>query len=200
MQSHDATSVLAPVALLLGAAAAFVPQPAQTGNTFITAPELADRLMRGEAGPSTVVLDTRPAADFESQHIATARSVSLDELRSRSFTLPPGATIVVYGDSEQAAIEGRALLREHGQRDLRVLRDGLYEWIAFVLEPRLAMDATAKERRAFERAAVHSRFFGGLPREGVPRAELWPARTFGPNASTAGRRPAGGVMRRRGCG
>jgi rhodanese-related sulfurtransferase len=200
MRGGYSQAILAALALLLGAAAAVVPEPARAGNAYIMAPDLADRLMRGTTDASTVVLDVRFAAGFNSQHVATARSMPLGELRSGTFAAASGATIVVYGDSEHDALEARALLRRHGHEDVRVLRDGLYGWTAFVLEPRLAVDATAEERRAFERAAVHSRFFGGVPREGMPRIELWPSRTSGTSASAAGRRPAGAVMRRRGCG
>jgi hypothetical protein len=84
----------------------------------------------------------------------------------------PRSTTVLYGD--EAARTWSALNRA-GHRNAIVLRGGVHAWLTEVLEPRLAEDATAIERAAFEEAAEQSRFFGGTPRRGVPRAELTPA-------------------------
>ena len=43
------------------------------------------------------------------------------------------------------------LPRRRGYRHVFVLREGLYEWIARVLEPRLAVDATPNERSSSKR-------------------------------------------------
>jgi hypothetical protein len=98
-----------------------------------------------------------------------------------------------------------------GHRRVFFLREGLFEWLARVREPRLAVDATARERADFVRAREMSRFFGGVAREGVPRAEVpvgyWndgsTADPSGPSAETASRgssteRLIAGI-RRRGC-
>jgi len=95
------------------------------------------------------------------------------------------------------------VLRSHGHRDVRVLRDGLYEWLARVHEPRLAVDATPAERSEFERAASLSRFFGGVPLAGVPRGDVpqgyWNGhpRSDALLAAAAGQSAA--AIRRRGC-
>jgi len=86
--------------------------------------------------------------------------------------LPPDATVVLYSEGGAHAAQAWVLLRVRGYSRVVVLREGVYEWIARVLDPRLATDATARERAAFARAAEQSRFFGGDPRSGVPRADV----------------------------
>jgi hypothetical protein len=103
------------------------------------------------------------------------------------------------------------LLRIRGYHRVFFLREGLYEWLARVMEPRLPLDATARERADFDRAVEMSRFFGGTAREGVPRADVpigyWNDGTShedpNPGADGRARQPATGRMiagiRRRGC-
>ena len=102
------------------------------------------------------------------------------------------------------------LLRLRGHGRVFFLREGLFEWLARVMEPRLPADATERERADFARAREMSRFFGGIGREGVPRAEVpigyWNDGTDdagGSRADAASRAPSTAQMiagiRRRGC-
>jgi rhodanese-related sulfurtransferase len=174
----------------------------------VTAPELAARIMRQD--PSLRLLDLRPRADYDALHIPTADPVTLDELARAA--LPRDASLVLYSEGGVHSAQAWVLLRLRGYRDVRFLREGIYEWLARVLEPRLASDATAAERADFARAEEQSRFFGGQPRSGVPRAEVptgyWtsasgePARSaaVGSGGSAAGAiRATIGNVRRRGC-
>jgi rhodanese-related sulfurtransferase/predicted transcriptional regulator len=91
----------------------------------VTAPELVDRLARGNA----VVLDVRPEPEFRAGHIAGARSApigSLDELASR---LPRRREIVAYcrGPYCVYADDAVRLLRARGLKALR-LDVGFPEW------------------------------------------------------------------------
>jgi hypothetical protein len=84
-----------------------------------------------------------------------------------------------------------------------VLREGLYEWIARVLEPRLASDASAAEQAEFARAADTSRFFGGMPIAGVARADVptgyWTGGHQGQSPRAGRAKQAIASIRRRGC-
>jgi rhodanese-related sulfurtransferase len=174
----------------------------------ITAPELAERIMRQD--PSLRVIDLRPRADYEALHIPTASHAPLETLARQVF--PRGASIVLYSEGSTQSAQGWVLLRLRGQRDVRFLREGMYEWLARVMEPRLATDATEAERQEFARAQVQSRFFGGQPRSSVPRAEVpagyWSGASGSPgpaggravptNAADAIRASVGAI-RRRGC-
>jgi hypothetical protein len=58
------------------------------GIELVSREELAARLAHGEV----VVLDVRPSAEYESGHIARARSTPIAELRRHLRALPPGGT------------------------------------------------------------------------------------------------------------
>jgi rhodanese-related sulfurtransferase len=171
--------ILATIAASLGlAAAAADGRPAADASQLaaeisaerdhITAPELAARIMRQD--PSLRLFDLRPRAEYDQLHIPTATSVTLDELTRAP--VPHDAEIVVYSEGGVHSAQAWVLLRLRGHRDVRFLREGIYEWLARVLEPRLASDATEAERADFARAEEQSRFFGGQPRSNVSRAEV----------------------------
>jgi hypothetical protein len=117
--------------------------------------------------------------------------------------VPADATVVLYADGGSNAARAWMLLRTLGHHRVLVLREGVSEWIGRVLEPRLASDATAAERAAFARAAAASRFFGGDPLAGVPRADV--PTGYWTGIQRNGQQPAGkskraiASIRRRGC-
>lgn len=159
---------LALTAALLAAGASIVDRSTGSPVAFISAPELAGRIMRGDQ--TLHVFDLRAAPDFDAFHVPTALRVdpdTLDEVR-----VAPEWSLVVYGDNREALARAVRVLRRRPHHDVHVLRDGVFEWLARVHEPRLAADATDVERREFERAAALSRFFGGQPQAGVSRQEV----------------------------
>lgn len=85
---------------------------------------------------------------------------------------PHDAPIIVYSAGGAHAAQAWMLLRFKGYRDVFFLREGVYEWMATVVQPQLAVDATADERKQFERAKVLSHFFGGSATVDVPRSEI----------------------------
>jgi rhodanese-related sulfurtransferase len=164
----------------------------------ISAPELAARIMRSD--PALRIFDLRSRAEYDALHIPTATHATLDDLsRAR---LPRDAAIVLYSEGSAHAAQGWVLLRLRGYRNAYFLREGIYEWIARVREPRLAVDATAAERAEFERAATLSRFFGGVARASVPRAEVpdgyWTGGGYHAESSARTTQAIANV-RRRGC-
>jgi rhodanese-related sulfurtransferase len=87
--------------------------------------ELVARMSRGEV----VLVDVRPAQEFEAGHIDGARSVPLAELRQRLDDLPTDKEIVAYcrGPFCAYAHEAVRTLRAEG-RSARRLEDGWPEW------------------------------------------------------------------------
>ncbi|MEO5918564.1 MAG: metalloregulator ArsR/SmtB family transcription factor [Candidatus Limnocylindrales bacterium] len=87
--------------------------------------ELLARVRTGDA----VVIDLRPAEEYEAGHISGALSIPLSELEARLAELPADIEIVAYCRGPYCAIspEGVALLERHGRRARR-LEDGFPEW------------------------------------------------------------------------
>ncbi len=170
----------------------------ETERDHISAPELAARIMR--ADPTLRIVDLRSRAEYDELHIPTASHATLDDLTQARFGRDE--TVVVYSEGSAHAAQAWVLLRLRGLRNVYFLREGIYEWIARVHEPRLAVDATPAERAEFERAVALSRFFGGVARSGVPRSEVpegyWTGATAASNAPSRGAQATARV-RRRGC-
>ena len=93
----------------------------------ITADELHQRLTDG----AVVLLDVRPAAEYRAGHIASARSVPVDELSVRLDELPRDQEIIAYcrGPYCVYADEAVSLLQQAGFHARR-LTVGLPDWQA----------------------------------------------------------------------
>lgn len=89
--------------------------------------QLLRDLKRGEV----VVLDVRPAAEFEAAHLPGALSVPLAELEARLAELPRDRNIVAYcrGTYCLLALEAVEVLRRHGYR-ATYLAEGVRELAA----------------------------------------------------------------------
>jgi rhodanese-related sulfurtransferase len=87
--------------------------------------ELIERMTRGDV----VLVDVRPAEEFEAGHIDGAQSIPIAELRQRLAELPGDREIVAYcrGPFCAYAHEAVRTLREQG-RAARRLEDGWPEW------------------------------------------------------------------------
>lgn len=104
--------------------------------------ELLRRVNAGEA----MVLDVRPALEFEAGHIPGAKSIPLGELVERLDELPADLEIVAYcrGAYCNFSHDAVRLLNSHGRRGIR-LADGIVEWQA-AGEPLTATAGRAGER------------------------------------------------------
>jgi rhodanese-related sulfurtransferase/predicted transcriptional regulator len=89
--------------------------------------ELVKRVRRGEV----ILLDVRPASEYESAHLPSAISVPLEELERHLQELPKDKEIVAYcrGPLCVMAIEAVNRLRGLGYKAVR-LEDGVGEWMA----------------------------------------------------------------------
>jgi len=80
---------------------------------------------------TALLLDIRPASEFESGHLPLARSIPSDELEARLNELPRDKTIVIYRRSPFCigSIKAVQLLKKAGFQAKR-LREGVAEWRA----------------------------------------------------------------------
>jgi rhodanese-related sulfurtransferase len=106
--------------------------------------ELKRRLRRRDV----VVLDVRPAVEYEAGHIAGALSVPIDELRRRLRELPEGTDVVAYcrGPFCVYADDAVRALSRRGFRAAR-LEDGFPEWARARLPVEIGARAAAGTRR-----------------------------------------------------
>ena len=166
MNSVHAHRALALVAAALAVAAALT-QASSATPRFITAPELATRII--DRDPTLRVYDLRSRSEFDRFHVASAQHLTVSALREAA--LPAGATVVLYGNGEARAAQAWTIATDRGA-DAFVLRGGVQEWFVRIYEPRLAVDATPAERAQFEQASKFSRFFGGTTLTDIARSEL----------------------------
>jgi rhodanese-related sulfurtransferase len=125
----------------------------------VSALQLAHWIMTHRAGVR--VLDVRSRAEFDEYHIPTAEHVELDtltQLRVRSSD-----TLVLYSEGGTHAAQAWFVLRALGYANVYSLREGLYEWLNDVMEPRVvATPATdAGERARRDSVTVAMTYFGG---------------------------------------
>jgi rhodanese-related sulfurtransferase/predicted transcriptional regulator len=86
---------------------------------------LIERLGRGDV----VLVDVRPAEEYEAGHIDGARSIPLAELERRLAELPPNAEIVAYCRGPFCAYAHEAVRQlRAGGRTARRLTEGWPEW------------------------------------------------------------------------
>ena len=91
----------------------------------ITLPELLSRRSRGEV----VLVDVRPADEYERGHIEGAISVPLEEIEDHLDELPADAEIVAYCRGRYCTLAEQAAdqLRSHGI-EIKTLNVGFPEW------------------------------------------------------------------------
>lgn len=180
--------MLAGTALVLGALAAasggVSSREARSTPDEVTALELAHWIR--DARPGLRVVDLRDAESFEAFSIPGADRMSSDDLVRARWA--PNATVVVYADGALAAQRAHAMLRAAGVRDAWVLKGGVGEWVNTIASPVLPANPTPEEAAASREIAEMSRWFGGVPRAGEPRA-----------TTSDSLRAALGRIKRRGC-
>ena len=90
-----------------------------------------DELLKRARSRDVVILDTRPANEYASGHIAGAISMPIDDLQRRLRELPKAQEYVAYCRGPYCVYADRAVefLRAKGRRARRLL-DGFPEWKA----------------------------------------------------------------------
>ena len=88
-----------------------------------------DELLKLARSKKVVIVDTRPASEYASGHIAGALSVPVDELHRRLKELPKSKNYVAYCRGPYCVYADRAveILRSSGRRARRLV-EGFPEW------------------------------------------------------------------------
>lgn len=100
-----------------------------TSDQRALAPQDRDSLVKMAKKGDVVVLDMRPAAEYEAANLPYAQSMPIDQLKSRLAELPAGKTIVAYcrGPYCLMAVDAVFLLKQRGFAAIH-LPEGVAEW------------------------------------------------------------------------
>jgi rhodanese-related sulfurtransferase len=92
-------------------------------------PQDRESLVKAAKKGDLIVLDVRPASEFEAAHLPYAQSMPIEELKSRLAELPQGKTIVAYcrGPYCLMAVDAVHLLKQQGFEAIH-LPEGVAEW------------------------------------------------------------------------
>ena len=114
-------------------------QPAAVGMR-----DLLERMRSNDV----IVLDARPASEYEAGHIAGAISVPIDELQERLRSLPKDKEYVAYCRGPYCVYADRAVeLLTKSRRRARRLIEGFPEWRAAGLPITIAESPARRVRR-----------------------------------------------------
>jgi rhodanese-related sulfurtransferase/DNA-binding transcriptional ArsR family regulator len=115
--------------------------------------ELLQRMQANDV----IVLDARPANEYEAGHIPGAISVPIDELQSRLRSLPRDKEYVAYCRGPYCVYADRAVeLLTKSRRRARRLREGFPEWRAAGL-PISTPEAPPRRARRSDPARIRTR-------------------------------------------
>jgi rhodanese-related sulfurtransferase/uncharacterized membrane protein YedE/YeeE len=155
-------AIMTVTALVFAISAAVVGNPSAVAATgHITPIELASWIK--DRRPGLRVVDVRSPAAFDDYHVPTAEHQSRRALDAWPRTTDQ--VVVIYGDDDgQSADVVKSL---HGRVQAFVLSGGVPAWIADVMSPTLATNASLQDQAVFAKTSELSRYFGGTPRTGV---------------------------------
>ena len=108
-------------------------QNLKQGLDHVEPEELADRLMAGE--PGLVVVDVRPAAEFNTFHIRGAINIQLDQLAVELQPYMNKGMVVLYSNGMTHPAQARDSLQRQGFGNIFMLTDGLTGFRERCLKP-----------------------------------------------------------------
>jgi thiosulfate/3-mercaptopyruvate sulfurtransferase len=103
------------------------------GADHLDPEELADRLMRGE--PNLLVVDIRPAAEYQVFHIRGAVNIPLSKLAEELAPHKNRGVIVLYSNGMTHPAQARDSLSRQGYGNVYLLTDGLQGFMERCLKP-----------------------------------------------------------------
>jgi rhodanese-related sulfurtransferase len=91
----------------------------------------ADRVKQlMDAGEKVLLIDMRPAKEYQQSRLPGARSLPLAELANRYSELPKSGRVVLYCDCKPYDIADRAVFLEYrGYRNIFIMPEGYQGWI-----------------------------------------------------------------------
>src|SRR3989339_732520 len=105
----------------------------ESGRDHLDPEELADRLMRGE--PNLMVVDIRPAGEYQAFHIRGAVNIPLSKLAEELAPHKNRGLIVLYSNGMTHPAQARDSLFRQGFGNVYLLTDGLQGFMERCLKP-----------------------------------------------------------------
>ena len=96
-----------------------------------------------DAKEKMVLIDLRPAIEFQKARLPGARSVPMKDLEKRYREIPQSGRVVLYCDCSQNQIIEQAyqVLKDYGYRNTAVLADPFQDW----LRRKFPLESSAKK-------------------------------------------------------
>ena len=83
-----------------------------------------------DAGEKLVLIDMRPAKEYQQRRLPGARSLPLAELANRFGEVPKSGRVVLYCDCKPYDVADRAVFLEYrGYRNIFIMPEGYQGWV-----------------------------------------------------------------------
>jgi rhodanese-related sulfurtransferase len=91
-----------------------------------------------DAGEKLILIDMRPAKEYQKNRLPGARSIPLAEVSNRFGEIPKSGRVVLYCDCKPYDVADRAVFLEYrGYRNIFIMPEGYQGWVkrGYPLEP-----------------------------------------------------------------
>jgi len=130
---------------------------------YLSTHQIAKRLI--ERDPSIFLVDVRTPSEYNEYAIPDAFNIPLENLLNEEwvdYLSQDGVDVVLYSNGDIYADQAWALLAQHGAENLYVLKGGVNQWFATIIQPVAPPETASSEAfdlYSFEKAACI--YFGG---------------------------------------
>ncbi len=124
---------------------------------FVTTDQVAKRLI--EKDPSLLLIDVRPAAEYDKYSLPNAVNVPIDSLitpAGQEYFGNPGTKVVLFSNDAILANQAWVLLRRMAFKNDYVMKGGINGWMETIIQPKEPAETapeSAFERYEFRKAA-----------------------------------------------
>ncbi len=146
-------------------------------NRFLTAEEVADMLINDD--PSLLLVDVRSHDEYDAFTLKGAINIPLEDFlkeQNRSLLDCERYTIVFFSNSSVRAEKAWILGRRLGCKDIYILKGGLNEWTARIMDPAPPPEtASAEELELYQLHKAARKYFIGSSKALEPEPYVPPA-------------------------
>tara|TARA_B100001250_G_scaffold409761_1_gene434764 strand:+ start:1089 stop:1697 length:609 start_codon:yes stop_codon:yes gene_type:complete len=142
-------------------------------TNYVSVDELAHLLISGD--PSIQLIDVRPASEFKDP-LPRAINIPIDSIFTENYAYLFDQFIkknVLYGLDDELATQVWMIMKQQGFKNNYLLKGGLNEWNAVILDPELPPQTASKDEfDLYEKRMASRQFFTGA--KSLPKIEFTP--------------------------